>query len=153
MGRPKPEEAALAGKDPELGPFPWGSFGVALGAAVLGVGVWVGGIYLSIALLPPLAVGALVGLSVWWIDRGDSRMPWAAAGLTLVACWAGYALGWLIFWQKLGLAQPPGVGFAIRNFLSDIQSLVLALISAYLAWVLAGRAGKASGGGLAGGGG
>jgi hypothetical protein len=141
--RPRPEHVSLPDTR-DVGALPWGPIAAGVGAGAIGVAAYVGLWLGQLVWLAPLGIGAIVGLAVMFTDRvGDKRLPWAAAGITIVACWVGY----VIVEQGFRWQQRPPLTDSILAFMRDVQSAVLALIGGYMAWVVASRAGKMGGGG------
>ncbi|MEO0588138.1 MAG: hypothetical protein AAF078_10905 [Planctomycetota bacterium] len=139
MGRAKPEDVELGAGDSLPGSFPVVPALAAGAAALVGVGVWVGLMMAGVPFFPPLLIGAMVGLAVMFTDRGDPRMPWVAAGLTVASCWVGHFVVDQFFLQW---TLPRSVVDSLLAFLRDFTSAMLSLIGGYLAWVVASRAGK-----------
>jgi len=142
MGKRRPEEVTLQDTQ-DAGAFPVVPMLAGLAAAAVGVAAWVGLFFGQIVWLAPLGIGALVGLAIMFTDKkGDKRLPWVAAGLTVLSCWVGYVIvDQFFYWQ-----QTPPLGRSIFGFVRNMQSALLSLIGGYMAWVVAGRAGKTGAG-------
>ncbi|MEM1208651.1 MAG: hypothetical protein AAGI54_05230 [Planctomycetota bacterium] len=140
MSKPRPESVTLqAGQD--LGAFPLVPIAAAWGAAAVGVVSWIGLFFGGLHWLAPLGVGTLVGLAVMFTDKhGDKRLPWAAAGVTLLTCWVAYFImdHFLITW----IGAPRTIAQSILAFPRNMSLALMSLVGAYLAWVVASRAGK-----------
>ncbi len=84
-------------------------------------------------LVPPLLIGAMVGLAVRFAGQGrDPQFRLLAAALTVAGAMGGYF--WLDYWNF----TPFMLGQTIGRMLS-LMSLLIYAVSAYIAYLIAAR--------------
>ncbi|MEM9253579.1 MAG: hypothetical protein AAGB29_14645, partial [Planctomycetota bacterium] len=126
MSKPPPENVTLE-ETHDLGSFPLVPIAAAIVTAAIGVLAWLGLFFGGLVWLAPLGIGAIVGLAVMFTDKkGDQRLPWIAAGLTLLACWVGYFIvdQYVIVWT----GPPRTIPQSITAFPRDISLVLMSLV-------------------------